>query len=420
MPHWIEWGILLYVICLPLRQLPGVPWSHPKFHLTELIFLLFAPACLWVARRNFITRRYTPYASFLIYLGALSLSTVIAREWGGFTELAGRFYLLVVGLIMAWYVRCKGFPGLHRLLRAYQTGIWLLGISAVLGLILLLFGRPTVLVNYYENFPYFGSLYRVIGTSRGATPFALLSIPAAAYAWHVWRHKGPFPWLIVLFLPLWVLSFSKEVILVVPALVLVEPTVRRRPALIVAGVAVITALYLFSTHFIVQRVQEVAGTVLAREEYTSGRVVGRAGGLQMLETTYTSLKRAAWIMFRENWLLGVGADQFHERLPELAARGLYPAHLPDYNPHSTWFGALAQSGLVGFFGLLSFAVILYRRLANLGKNLSADDPMWIVLGGLLAWLIASLSFDLLHLRFVWVYIGLTVGALLLKRPPAHA
>ena len=85
------------------------------------------------------------------------------------------------------------------------------------------------------------------------------------------------------------------------------------------------------------------------------------GRVQIVETTYTTLKRANWRIALSHPVIGVGPGQSNTYLPGLKAAGIYPAHLPNYDPHSTWMGAFSETGLVGLATLIAM-VAAWQRL----------------------------------------------------------
>ncbi|MFK8165207.1 MAG: O-antigen ligase family protein [Lewinella sp.] len=345
------------------------------------------------------------FGGLLVYLLALTGSSFESGEIGSYLEVLGRWYLLLLLLIVIWYTRECGVAGQVAIIRAWTWGVIVMGALAYLGYGLALSGTITRLVIVYENYPYFGTVYRSSGVCGGPTALVILSILPLSYAWRRWRNGEGTPWLLVFLLPILLLSFSKEIILLGLAIFLVDDFVLHRRWLRYVGVAAIASVYWFGTHYIVQPLQEHTGSYLDGEEFTSGVVVWQGEYLQLLETSYTALKKAAISVGKDHPFWGVGADQFSTYLPAKKAAGIYPEHLPNYIPHSTWFGAIAEAGFIGLFGVLVMVCSVSRRIYQSPKL----DVDLCLKSYFIIFAIGAMSMDLLELRFIWIPIGMVLG-----------
>jgi len=103
--------------------------------------------------------------------------------------------------------------------------------------------------------------------------------------------------------------------------------------------------------------------------------------------------------------LGVGPGGFNAALSEARASGTFPLHLPDYDPRSTFTGAFAETGLIGFVLLL---VLLYA-LWYMSTALVEPRDVECVVAFLLFLLIGSVSLDVTNHRYLWVAVGIVYG-----------
>ncbi len=432
--------LLAYVFLLPLRRLLYLPVVNAKIQPTELVFLFLGPlalvvwgASLWRGAtasaslpagsppgervkspcgrllslvRDYLGPGTDHFTGWLLgYLLLLTAATLLAGDLGGYLELAGRWYLLLLFLVVVAYVREQGAAGLALLLRAWTLGVVVMGALAYLGYGLALGGVITRLVVVYENYPYFGTVYRASGVCGGPTALVLLSILPLTYAWRRWRTGQGSPWLLLFFAPILLLTFSKEVVLLALALLVVDDWWQDRKWLRPLAILTVALVYWLGTHYLLQPAQAFAGSYLDGEEFTSGKVVWQGDAWQVLETSYTAIKKAALAIAAEHPWLGVGADQFPEYLPAAKAAGIYPAHLPDYIPHSTWFGALVEAGVPGLLAVIGMAVSFRRQLVRL----PATDLNRCLTAFFVVLAIGAMSMDLLHLRFLWVPAGMVLG-----------
>ena len=397
---------------MPFRRLdvlPGFNWLGPSLDPTEILFLVAGPLALYRARTKVWPERERFGYVLLSFLAALTVSTLMADTRSGYFELAGRYYLLAVFCTFLWAVRSAGPSFLAAVFRWWTYGVVGLVTTAYLGYPLAWLGITEAMVWIYEDYPYFGTIYRATGLAGGSTPLILLMLPPLFHRWWTWRQHGQFPWLLVYFAPILVLTLSKEVLLVPIALLLAAGGPRRMFRFLFAGVLILA--YNFSTHLLIQPVHSLEGTVYERAEYSSGRVAYRGSSFQLLETTYVSLKRTAWYLANRHPVVGVGADQFQQILKDRRPTEVYPTHLPPYNPHSAWFGVPAEAGYVGLAALVAMVVIIGRRLkANLARGGTAlDSYNRALLATGIGFLVVSFNYDMLHFNFVWVTFALILG-----------
>lgn len=174
-------------------------------------------------------------------------------------------------------------------------------------------------------------------------------------------------------------------------------------------IGAVALVFWFGTHFLVQERQPVATSSLAGTEYTSGNLVWVGQNYQLLETSYTALKRAGVSVSRKHPIFGVGPGQFGRYLPAEQEAGIYPVHLPHYDPHSTWLGALSETGVVGLLALLLMSALLYQHFSRLPLVATDAGLVLCLQTFLLLLLISSVSKDVANYRFVWVVIGVLLG-----------
>jgi O-antigen ligase len=204
------------------------------------------------------------------------------------------------------------------------------------------------------------------------------------------------------------LSLSKEIALVVLGMMLLDQRFGRRFARWKTALILVVAVVLWTgTHFLVVANAPVHESYLAGTPYTSEHVDFTFGRIQIVETSYSALKRANWIVGLEHPLVGVGPGNSNKYLPALKAQGTYPPRLPDYDPHSTWMGGFSETGIIGLIALGIMVAGLFT---------SSDSVVRAAAVYLLILLIESVMIDAMNFRHLWIAIGLVMA----YTPPGEA
>ena len=140
---------------------------------------------------------------------------------------------------------------------------------------------------------------------------------------------------------------------------------RRRLATSLGAVTIVGALA-FAAALSWPNRGAVRSALIARIEATLGRSPTPAEGTPERLLLY----EAAWTMFRERPLAGVGVGGFTTEFPNVAAALGSPVTWSDHPP-SLYLGVLAESGLAG--GLL-LALLILALIRGCGRALSLADP----------------------------------------------
>jgi O-antigen ligase len=138
----------------------------------------------------------------------------------------------------------------------------------------------------------------------------------------------------------------------------------------------------------------------------------RDGRLNTRPNAYRVLHAAAIRMFAARPLTGVGPGEFGRRLgeyttPEERSSAWPPVLLAvDYDPHSTWLGWAAESGLLGLSAWIALYGFVARRLID-APPATLPRLAACTLAGLA---LSGLAVDISHLKFVWCFLGLGLSA----------
>ena len=418
---WLHALFGLYFFFIPFVRLFYLPVVHAKIQPTELIFLILAPLVgwkLWQERpwrwRTGWKRLPRAYRALIIsgivYVAVNGISAYLSGDQDAQLEAVGRCYLVLLAVLIGWWTLRGGKQVLRTALWAWLWGAVVMAGLTVVGYGLTLLGFANRTVALIENYPYFGTAYRVMGLTSGGGMYALVLMVPTLYAWWRWRSgTGPFwPWALLVITLL--LSLSKEVVLVLLGMGLLEASRHQwsstwRSIFLANGIA----LFLLGTHFLFLPQQRIDDSYLNDTEFTSEEVWGQWGSLQVVGTSYTTLKKAAWHMGRQHLWWGVGPGQHYKHLSPLREQGIYPEHLPDYESHSSWLGAWAETGPLGLLSLLAIVVVVWRIIVNSDSIVLTDELPYLLTVYLLLILVESISVDTMNFRHLWAPLGLLLG-----------
>lgn len=397
-----------------------------KIQAAELVFpLLFFSAVLRYGK-TLIPSKAGPLEIFLA--GYLLINIISASASGSVSALLeslGRGYLILVFYCFYAFAARESKAAEKVIPAAFLTGALVSATAGIAGWLLASAGHPNFAVRTYVDYPYLGTLYRASGFTPGMTMLLSLLLFPLLYLWRRLLRKGRSKPVfervaLAVLLTCALLTFSKTLILLGLSFLLTWsfPHARFSRAVSMTAVIVTALLFWTGTHFIFTSDPQTADQ-LQSTNYSAGEILSSPGGLAVLPTSYTALKKAAWLTGSRHPLFGTGPGEFNRALPGLKAVGQFPSHLPDYDPHSTWLGAFAETGIPGL--LMTILLWIYwARLFYRQRHQVLKHPVLLPIGiFLLATLIESVALDIMNFRHLWVLLGVACGWLLGKLTPSH-
>jgi len=195
------------------------------------------------------------------------------------------------------------------------------------------------------------------------------------------------------------LTFSKSLVLAVGVGSLMFAG---RSWLKVAG-GIIVGIYLVLCHWLIIP----AGQSDAPVTYFSAEDCSSVGCAEICATTYLRLKRMALQAFLDTRGVGVGGGQFANYVEVQKEVRKYPSDMLSYDPHSTYFGILAEAGVMGVLALIVCMIVLFRHFQQNDKLVHgwyAGATAYLCLIGMEAWVM-----DVLNFRMLWVALGMVLA-----------
>jgi hypothetical protein len=422
-----RWLLLLFLATM------AVDWPRLPFNarLTDLVFVAAAVAIL-VSRRTWARPRFAALDLAILAYVAGSVPAVIfsPEPRASVIELVRQLYLVAIYVIIAVAVR-------QGLAMTVATGIALSGaVLAALGvaafLIHTVFGVGTTALTPVMTLPYVGETVRI--SALTATPAMLACVLAMAVPF-VALHpfviaSGPRTLATAAVLGLAaVLTYSHSLAgVVVSALVASWHSIRAHRPLRAAAVALtvlIVIAFNFAASFSIRSIGEsrLRDDTIFHYGVDAGRAQIAGVNVEYQTMSYLRIKQVAWDAFTSVPLFGVGLDRFH-RVTEIAyAQGRLTANYRAIDPHSSFFGRLAEAGIAGGITLIAFWIVITVTIDRLlARHRAAGAPIartlrdgvsdWIVIAaaaGIIGTLVNSMNADVMNFRFLWAALGLVRG-----------
>jgi O-antigen ligase len=219
------------------------------------------------------------------------------------------------------------------------------------------------------------------------------------------------------------LTFSRDVLIVLACMVIIHflslpafsQAKRSKRLKTIFTVFLIIAAYIFLSHIVVTSNNEAAIHELVGGEYIKGEkplfTFGESNnGFAIYPSIYLELKRMAFRAFLDSGGVGVGGGNFNQYLSVLKNEGLYPEKFTSWDPHSTYFGVLAEHGLVGFLIVCGTLGYLCRKsFLRLHSQASRDFVSIGFAGVFFGVAIEAICVDIMNFRQYWVLFALAAA-----------
>jgi O-antigen ligase len=174
------------------------------------------------------------------------------------------------------------------------------------------------------------------------------------------------------------------------------------------SVFVLFIAYIIGTHFIIAKKGESFETL--KGDYIAGNQVIETASYSVYPSQYWSLKEISFEVISQSFPWGFGPGKFNDFAHELKKNDAFPTHVPYPDPHSTYFGTLAENGLLGLIALIGIIYFVVKYSRNILNNHPVDQYMlaclpniFIVIG------IEAISTDVMNFPHYWILLILLVS-----------
>ena len=405
---WLQ----IYILSLAFTRVFDFPVVGHRVQLPEIVFIgaLFTilPALKWKELRF----SYFDWGCLLL-IGMHLLAALRVGELKGVLEVVALVYLY----LLSWSFRLLPLEK-GALTKAFK-GLGVLAASlGIIGWFLAALGVETALAwpttTYY---PYLGYIGRAEGFSGHPSMLMsilltciLFTISSIKYSQEKLRTYDLAILLIMLFGAL--LTFSKGLVLLCIGMILVW---RPRPFSKCLNaifrklvIALLFLFYLVATNVMVIKSDPTNLSKLKASSYILDQPFYSGEEISLVWTSYAMIKHATLEAIISHPFLGIGPGSFNEYLESQKKIGHFPSYFPNYDPHSTHLGLVAEIGLVGGGIWIFLLYISYHSLKKIPNEIAMNV---VFIAVFLVFLMEGMNTDNLHFRHYWVVLGVAMGRL---------
>ncbi|MEN0050003.1 MAG: O-antigen ligase family protein [Bacteroidota bacterium] len=298
----------------------------------------------------------------------------------------------------------------------FKAILWLGLLAAILALIGMLLVQIQIfspLVRVYDNYPYLGDSIRAQALTPSPTTLAnILSIGIIFLISKIWIQgdRKLFYWIaLILMLLACFLTLSKGVLLLAAGILFIFSRTPKLSSFLKKsfqiGMFLFAAAYLFGTHFLVVDKNHPQLAEIKAAPFNTGEVIASTKTKLFIPTAYTALKEASLTIGNRNLLAGVGAGNHNLLVGQLKTEGLFPEQIPNFDPHSTYFGGFAELGLLGVASIALIVVFISRMSFKLLKKYPSDYFTIALVSCLLVMSLEAIATDILNFRHFWILLA---------------
>ncbi|MDG1432671.1 MAG: O-antigen ligase family protein [Saprospiraceae bacterium] len=346
--------------------------------------------------------------ALIFYLGIVLITSFFAKNFHPFLDFFGLVYLFLNYLIIRLFLISIG----QDFEKIIKTGILWMGIIAaifgIIGIATTYFFSANSLGYIYQDYPYFGDTIRVSGfTSTPHMLASILNISILVLLISMFEKRSLRSIFVLIILSLaYIFTFAKIVVLLIIGVIFIFLKKQKINPIVKNGLRVLSlslfVFYMFATHFILINKSHPNLVEIRNKAFNTGEIIGETQNNYIIPTTYTTLKQSAFHLGKKYWITGVGAGNHGSYFNELKAEGLFPKHIPDYDPHSTYFGSFAETGIFGFVAILYLTFVLFKMSNHLLKTKKYYNLKIATSACLLIFFMEAISVDAINFRHLWL------------------
>jgi hypothetical protein len=413
--------LALYTFSIGIEELFTLPLAGNKVQVPEIIFLIYAFS-IFINIRNMRFRelRFNQLdVSVVLYFSAVALSCLVNQTRNSFGELLGITYLMglffltkllivsnydVYSKIKEWVLKAAIFGAVTAILFGF------------LGYLLFYIDGRVQYIWFYKDYPIIGDSIRIKGTVSNPITFCsylvslvILLLPnirviraTECYSVvnppteqrSVARRFG-----LIVFLVLGVIATKTKSLILLFSIALLYLTRNNSQKYVQLGAkisaSVAIGFYLIASHFLISPANSTA--LLLNKSYGSNSIVYQNNDFLITPTAYSVLKQSALLAFVSSPIVGVGGNELIKYSKILFDKKKLTID-PNCAPHSTYFGALGELGILGFTAILFLLYNVFQQIQG-----SPNREIYLYLLGFIV--LEMVTVDLMTFRNYWLMLA---------------
>ena len=409
--------IILFILLLPFQQIILFDNSFlNQLNLSEIIFILLVISS---SRSYYINLIQGFKISDLIILFWF-LTSVLSYSFGSIfflshVDLLGTAFLTYLYFLFKTELKIKYINLIIEIIIIACLLCSLLGLFGVF--LSIFFDLKSNLIYFEESYPYLGEIGRIQSFMKSPSMFANFIILGAIFTFtKLFLKKTNFINILIFIIifTAFVLSFTKSIIclfcgIIIASICCINLTWRLKIFFILISFVVSFVLYNLLSHFIIV-ITSGEFSIISGNIYEHGIFVVKktiysfdffSYKINFYPTSYYFNKIASLKAFSSSPLYGIGIGNYNMFISELQNAGDHPKNFPNWDPHSAFFGTLAEKGIFGFVSLLLLLLFSFYQVFKI-NNEELYFIKFSLIGILCALIIDASCVDIMKFRHLWI------------------
>lgn len=369
-----------------------------NIQLTEILFLISILYFLFNIRKIRISQINKIDYSFIFLSLVLSINYLIHPEnQVAKLIIASYYFISLYFIIRIISVNLSNEIFLKVTTLATESATWLLIFIGIFGFLLSLTNISDRFVLIYNNYPYFGDVVRIKGFSY--SPNLYISILCFFTCILQFLNRLSLVKIALIF-TIVILSLTKESAMLMAILVIFSTDKYFKEIRFKKLIFLFSGLiYLFFSLFYLSF--KGNGNYFKNKDLLIDKPIDSFQSIDIYGTTYFAVSKSGFSIFKENWLYGIGMNNFQIKLSQLQKENKYPFKFELYRPTDSYFGIASELGVM----YLVFLLILFYSIFNIVKNKNQVniDPLILLL---IYFLFESMCLGSFHFRHYYIFFAI--------------
>ena len=413
--------VFLYICSIGFQTIIDLPYLGKKLQLPEIFFLSIFIYLGFDSLKNKafpFSFQVTLFDKIIfLYPLVVFISSAANSSFHSWLEFVGVVYLYVAYFFVKTILSKCSLSELYDFFySAFMWGGFLLGVSCWAGWGMIFFSGESenAMAFIYEKYPYFGDVIRANGFTPSPHMVASILNISIVFFFSKVLFKKIIPvrdyFFMGVILIAYVMTLAKIVVLLFLGIGLLfykkneKYFTKTKKWLLGLSYGFAIVFYLFAVHFLVIKKANLEGGQLKKEHFHSGYIFAETNEYIFVPSTYAALKKSAFFMGKNNPILGVGLGNHEFQLDELREKNIFPKHLENYPPHSTYFGGFAELGIIGLGVILFIFISIWKNLKRMMRGeFSILNFVFFVIFFIA--FVEAISTDILNFRHYWILLA---------------